>query len=244
MTLTAVEGVKVGHFTLTERPTGCTVDPLQGRHDRQRRRARRRAGHARDGPARPVNNVQIVNAISLSGGSAFGLDAASGVMKWLDERNIGYPVGAAGVVPIVPAAILFDLGFGGNPKIRPGADCGYKAAEAASEAPVEEGNVGAGAGATVGKSGGGGVQAGRRTDEGRDWLGGDQDANGLVVAAIVAVNAVGDIIDPLTGQVVAGARGPDGKLLDARKLLRGGGGARRTRRREHDDRPRRHQRAG
>ena len=99
--------------------------------------------------------MQIVNAISLSGGSAFGLDAASGVMKWLDEHNIGYPVGANGVVPIVPAAILFDLGFGGSPKIRPGADCGYKAAGLASEAPVQEGNVGAGAGATVGKSGGG-----------------------------------------------------------------------------------------
>ena len=172
----------------------------------------------------PVNNVQIVNAISLSGGSAFGLDAASGVMKWLDERGIGYPVGANGVVPIVPAAILFDLGFGGSAKIRPGADCGYKAAEAASEAPVEEGNIGAGAGATVGKSGGG---------RGTAMSGGPMKAgigsaairmpNGLVVAAIVAVNAVGDIIDPWTGHVVAGARGPDGKLLDARTLLRAGG---------------------
>ena len=94
----------------------------------------------------PVNNVQIVNAIVLSGGSAFGLDAASGTMKWLDEHNIGYPVGAAGVVPIVPSAILFDLGFGGNPKVRPGADCGYKAAEAASEKAVQMGNFGAGAG--------------------------------------------------------------------------------------------------
>ena len=134
-------------------------------------------------------------------------------MKWLDERNIGYPVGSAGVVPIVPAAILFDLGFGSNPKIRPGADCGYRAAGAASEKPVQEGNVGAGAGATVGKSGGG-AQGG----------GPIKLPNGLVVAAIVAVNAVGDIIDPATGQVVAGARGSDGRLLDARKLLRGGGG--------------------
>ena len=172
----------------------------------------------------PVNNVQIVNAISLAGGSAFGLDAASGVMKWLDEKNIGYPVGAAGVVPIVPAAILFDLGFGGSPKIRPGADCGYKAAGLASEAPVQEGNVGAGAGATVGKSGGG-----RGGTTGGPMKAGIGSAaikmpNGLVVAAMVAVNAVGDIIDPWTGQVVAGARGADGKLLDARKLLRDGGG--------------------
>jgi len=151
-------------------------------------------------------------------------------MKWLEERNIGYPVGAAGVVPIVPSAVLFDLGFGGSPKIRPGADCGYQAADAASDAPVQEGNVGAGAGATVGKSGGGRPSTG----SGQGGGGGPMKAgigsaaiklpNGLVVAAIVAVNAVGDIIDPWTGQVVAGARGADGKLLDARKLLRGGSG--------------------
>src|SRR5438477_8503009 len=139
MTLTAVEGVKVGHFTLSERPTGCTAilfkEGTTGSVD-QRGGA---PGTRETDLLNPVNNVQIVNAISLSGGSAFGLDAASGVMKWLDERNIGYAVGANGVVPIVPAAILFDLGFGGSPKIRPGPDCGYKAAGLASEAPVQEG---------------------------------------------------------------------------------------------------------
>ena len=171
----------------------------------------------------PVNNVQIVNAITLSGGSAFGLDAAQGVMRYLDEHKIGYPVGQAGVVPIVPAAILFDLGFGGDPKIRPTADCGYKAAEAASDGPVAEGNVGAGAGATVGKMG-----------MGRAMKGGLGTAaitlpNGLVVAALVAVNAVGDVIDPDTGKVVAGVRTEDGKgLADARKLLRSGAMVRRT----------------
>ncbi|NUR53515.1 MAG: hypothetical protein HOQ29_03640, partial [Acidobacteria bacterium] len=154
VTLTAVEGVKVGHFTLSERPTGCTAilvkDGTTGSVD-----VRGGAPGTRETDLlNPVNNVQIVNAISLAGGSAFGLDAAQGVMRWLDERNVGYPVGNAGVVPIVPAAILFDLGFGGKPKVRPTADCGYRAAEAASEAPVAEGNVGAGAGATVGKSGG------------------------------------------------------------------------------------------
>ena len=231
MTLTAVEGVKVGSVTLAERPTGCTAvifkEGTTGSVD-----VRGGAPGTRETDLlNPVNNVQIVNAISLAGGSAFGLDAASGVMKWLDEKNIGYPVGASGVVPIVPAAILFDLGFGGNPKIRPGADCGYKAAGLASEAPVEEGNVGAGAGATVGKSGGpstGSGQAARGAGGGPMKAGIGSAAikmpNGLVVAALVAVNAVGDIIDPWTGQVVAGARGADGKLLDARKLLRGGGG--------------------
>src|SRR6185436_17172097 len=95
-----------------------------------------------------------VNAIVLSGGSAFGLAAAQGVVKYLDERRTGWDVGAAGVVPIVPAAILFDLGFGGDARIRPTADCGYQAAVAATDGPVAEGNVGAGAWATVGKMAG------------------------------------------------------------------------------------------
>ena len=221
MTLTAVEGIKVGSYTLSERPTGCTVilakEGTTGSVD-----VRGGAPGTRETDLlNPVNMVQIVNAVVLSGGSAYGLDAASGVMKFLDERNIGYPVGAAGVVPIVPAAILFDLPFGGKPKVRPGPDCGYKAAEAASEAPVQEGNVGAGAGATVGKSGG--ALAGSGGGAMKAGLGSAaiKLPNGLVVAAIVAVNAGGDIIDPWTGQVVAGARGADNKLLDARKLVRG-----------------------
>jgi len=223
MTLTAVDGIKVGHMTLSERPTGCTAilfkDGTTGGVD-----VRGGAPGTRETDLlNPVNNVQIVNAVVLSGGSAFGLDAASGVMKWLDERNIGYPVGAAGVVPIVPAAILFDLGFGGSAKIRPGADCGYRAADAASEGPVQEGNVGAGAGATVGKSGGGRGGAGGGPMKAGIGSAALKLPNGLVVAAIVAVNAVGDIVDPWTGQVVAGARGADGKLLDARILVRGGG---------------------
>lgn len=221
-TLTAVEGVKVGHYTLTERPTGCTAilfkEGTTGSVDQRGGAPGTRETDLLD----PVNSVQIISAISLAGGSAFGLDAASGVMRWLDERHIGYPVGNAGVVPIVPAAILFDLGFGSNPKIRPGSDCGYRAAGAASEKPVREGNVGAGAGATVGKSGGSSQGGGpMKAGIGSAAI---KLPNGLVVAAIVAVNAVGDIIDPTTGQVVAGARGADGKLLDARKLLRGGGG--------------------
>src|SRR5947207_13954266 len=110
MTLTAVEGVKVGHFTLTERPTGCTAvivkDNTTGGVD-----VRGGAPGTRETDVlNPVNNVQIVNAITLSGGSAYGLDASMGVMRWLEEHNIGYPVGQNGVVPIVPSAILFDLG--------------------------------------------------------------------------------------------------------------------------------------
>jgi L-aminopeptidase/D-esterase-like protein len=164
----------------------------------------------------PTNLVERVNAIVLSGGSAFGLDAAQGVVNFLEEKNVGYKTNA-GVVPIVPAAILFDLGFGQN-KSRPTADCGYQAAAAATAAAVAEGNVGAGAGATVGKFGGSRMPM-------KAGIGSAAIAlpNGLIVGALAAVNAVGDVIDPSTGAVVAGARDAGGKLLDARKLLRSGG---------------------
>jgi len=225
--LTAVDGIKVGHFTLTERPTGCTVILVDG--DGAVGGVSQRGGAPGTRETNlldPLNMVDKVNAVVLSGGSAFGLDAAQGVVRYLDEHNIGYKT-AAGVVPIVPAAILFDLGFGGDPKIRPTADCGYKAASTASDGPVAEGNVGAGAGATVGKMGGvvehAGFPPGRRMPM-KAGIGSAALSlpNGLVVGAIVAVNAVGDIVDPDTGKVVAGSRNPDNTLADIRKLLRGG----------------------
>jgi L-aminopeptidase/D-esterase-like protein len=215
--LTAVPGLKVGHYTLTERPTGCTVVLAEagavGGVD-----VRGGAPGTRETDLlNPVNHVQKVNAIVLSGGSAYGLDAASGVMRYLEEKDIGYDVRIA-KVPIVPAAILFDLGVGGKPKVHPGADCGYAAASAATDGPVAEGSIGAGAGATIGKTGG----------PGRSMKAGIGTAaitlpGGLVVAALVAVNAVGDVIDPATGRVVAGVRTPDGKgFADARTLVRSG----------------------
>ncbi|MCP4251695.1 MAG: P1 family peptidase, partial [bacterium] len=161
--------------------------------------------------------VQEVHAVVLSGGTAFGLDAASGVVRYLEEKAVGYDVGIA-KVPIVPAAILFDLGVGGKPNVRPGADCGYRAAAAAGSGPVAEGNVGAGAGATVGKLMGRGraMKSGIGTSSIRL-------PNGLTVSALIAVNAVGDVIDPSTGQVVAGVRTEDGKgFSDARRLFRSG----------------------
>ena len=216
-TLTAVPGIKVGHYTLAERPTGCTVILAE---------AGVTAGVDVRGSApatretdllNPVNLVQIAHAIVLSGGSAFGLDSASGVMRYLEERRIGFEFGLAHV-PIVPAAAIFDLSVGDG-RIRPGADCGYQAARAAAGGPVAEGSVGAGAGATVGKAAG----------MGRSMKGGVGSAsltlpNGLIVAALVVLNAAGDVIDPANGQVVAGVRSADGKTLaDARKLLRAGG---------------------
>lgn len=217
--LTEVDGLKVGHVTLSERPTGCTVVLVDGSGAVGGVSQRGGAPGTRETDLlNPLNLVDKVNAIVLAGGSAYGLDAAQGVVRYLEERKIGWGVGAAGVVPIVPSAILFDLSFGDNPRIRPTADCGYGAASAASDGPVAEGNVGAGAGATVGKV------AGRE----RSMKAGVGSAairlpNGLVVAALAAVNAIGDVIDPASGQVVAGVRSADGRALaDARALLRDG----------------------
>lgn len=215
-TLTAVPGITVGHAVMDGRPTGCTVI-LTGQGAVAGVDVRGAAPGTRETDLlNPVNTVERVHAIVLAGGSAFGLDAASGTMRWLDEHGIGFDVRVARV-PIVPAAILFDLGIG-DPKIRPTADCGYRAAAAATSAPVPEGSVGAGAGATVGKSRG----MGRAMKSGIGSAAVVQPG-GLVVAALAAVNAYGDVIDPATGAVVAGVRGEDGRgLADLRRLLRGG----------------------
>ncbi|HET9703465.1 MAG TPA: P1 family peptidase [Vicinamibacterales bacterium] len=216
-TLSAVPGIKVGHHTLAERPTGCTVILVDGDGAVGGVSQRGGAPGTRETDLLdPSNMVDKVNAVVLSGGSAFGLDAASGTVKWLEEHGIGWDVRIARV-PIVPAAILFDLPVGGNPKIRPTADCGYRAAAAATSDPVREGTIGAGAGATVGKTGG----------QGRSMKAGVGSYSitlpgGLSVGAIVAVNAVGDIIDPDTGRIVAGARNADNTFADARVLLRTG----------------------
>jgi len=216
--LTAVPGIKVGHFTLAERPTGCTVVLTETGAVASVDVRGGAPGTRETDLLDPVSTVQKVNAIVLSGGSAFGLDAATGVMRYLEERDFGYDVQIA-KVPIVPAAILFDLGVGGKPKVRPTAECGYAAAQAATDGPVVEGSIGAGAGATVGKMAGparwmkSGIGSASITM-----------ADGLVVAALVAVNAVGDVIDPATGRIVAGVRTADGKgFADARLLLRSGG---------------------
>lgn len=163
----------------------------------------------------PSNLVDRVHAIVLAGGSAWGLDAASGVMQWLEENNIGLQVGF-GLVPIVPAAVLFDLPVG-DARIRPDARAGYAACVAASRTPPAQGNVGAGAGALVGKIFGlaramrGGIGSASIT------------VDGITVGAIVACNAVGDVIDPSTGKVLAGARTPDGaSLLNSREAIMAG----------------------
>ena len=215
--LTAIPGLKVGHFTLSERPTGCTVVLAEGGAVGGVDVRGGAPGTREIALLDPVNTVQVVHAVVLSGGSAFGLDAASGVMRYLDERDIGYRVGP-NVVPIVAGAILFDLPVGDDPRVRPDAECGYRAATDASSETPAEGNVGAGAGATVGK-----LRGRARAMKGGVGTASITVDNGLTVAAIVAVNAAGDIIDPATGSVVAGVRTEDGRgLADARILLRTG----------------------
>ena len=203
--ITDVAGIKVGHFTDNRRPTGCTVilceDGATGGVDVRGSAPGTRETDLLD----PKNLVQQVHAIVLSGGSAFGLETATGVVRWLEERGIGYDVGVA-KVPIVPAAILFDLTVG-DAKIRPDAEAGYKACKAASANAPAEGNVGAGAGATVGK-----MFGGKRAMKGGIGTASIK-LDGLTVGAIVAVNAVGDVIDPTTGKLIAGARTADGKKL-------------------------------
>ncbi len=215
-TLTSVAGLKVGHYTLSDRPTGCTVILAE---------AGAAAGVDVRGAApatretdllNPVNSVQQVHGVVLAGGSAFGLDSASGVLRYLEERRVGFAFGPARV-PIVPAAALFDLQVG-DPTIRPTAECGYLAAKSASDALVPEGSVGAGAGATLGKALG--MSRAMKSGVGTAAI---TTSDGLTVAALVVVNAFGDVIDPATGRVVAGVRTEDGRgYADARRLLRSG----------------------
>jgi len=213
--ITEVAGIKVGHFTDERRPTGCTVilteeGAVAGVDVRGAA-----PGTRETDLLNPINSVQQVHAIMLSGGSAFGLDTATGAMRYLDERGIGVSVGAARV-PIVPAAILFDLGVG-DARIRPDAEAGYKACKAATVGTPAEGNVGAGAGATVGKLFG--MSRAMKSGIGTSAI----KLEGITVGAIAAVNAVGDVFDPTIGKVIAGARTKDGRSLvnTMAALLRG-----------------------
>ena len=204
--ITDIAGVKVGHFTDSRRPTGCTVVLVEESAVAGVDVRGAAPGTRETDLLDPVNTVQAVHAILLAGGSAFGLDAASGVVRYLEERGIGYNVGVA-KVPIVPAAILFDLGVG-DARIRPDAEAGYKACKAASANPVAEGNVGAGTGATVGK-----LFGMSRAMKGGIGTSSIKLESGVTVGAIVAVNAVGDVFDPSSGKLIAGARTKDGKSL-------------------------------
>ena len=197
--ITDVPGIRVGHAQDEEALTGCTVILCEagavGGVDQ-------RGG----GPAtretdllRPMHLVEKVHAVVLAGGSAFGLDAASGVMRYLEERGVGFDVRVARV-PIVPAASLFDLDLG-RADVRPDAAMGYQACLNAGTEPPAEGNVGAGTGATVGKIFG--MKQAMKAGLGTASI---DVGGGVVASAIVAVNALGDVVDPATGAILAGAR--------------------------------------
>ena len=205
----------MGHFTDSRRPTGCSVIIARGGAVAGVDVRGAAPGTRETDLLHPSNLVDCVHAVVLSGGSAWGLDTASGVMRWLEENNVGLNVGF-GLVPIVPAAVLFDLPVG-DFKIRPNASSGYQACVNASRNPPVQGNVGAGAGALVGKLFG----------LGRAMRGGIGTASvtvdGITVGALIACNAVGDVINPDTGQILAGARTSDGRaMLNSRAALLAG----------------------
>jgi L-aminopeptidase/D-esterase-like protein len=206
--ITSVPGIAVGHFTRPERPTGCTVILVEGGAVGAVEVRGGAPGTVETDLLAPENTVEQVHAIFLAGGSAFGLDTRSGVVRYLEEKKIGFRTGA-GPVPIVPGAILYDLGIGDRPDIRPGADCGYNAARAAARGEIAEGSVGAGAGATVGKLLGAG-----RAMKGGVGSAALTTTDGLIVGAIVVVNATGSVVDPRTGRPIAGMRTADGRALE------------------------------
>ncbi|MCY9533390.1 P1 family peptidase [Paenibacillus jamilae] len=209
--ITDVPGTRVGQAHDEEGMTGCTVviweDGAVCSVD-----VRGSAPGTRETDLlQPTNLVDRIHGIVLSGGGSFGLDAASGVSDYLVERNIGFDVGY-GIVPIVPAAVLFDLSVG-SPNARPDRDMGYAAASDASSGDVAEGNVGAGCGASVGKIGGF-----ERAMKGGIGTASIKLPNGLVVGAIVAVNALGEIRDPDTRELIAGPLSDEGELQDGASL--------------------------
>lgn len=211
-----IEGVLIGHADDEVGLTGCTVVLLPP--------GSKGGGEVRGGAPgtretdllKPANLVEDVNAFLLAGGSAFGLAAADGVIKYLEEQGIGFPAGVANV-PIVPAGVLFDL-TAGDASARPDADMGYRACLNASDNPERQGNAGAGMGATVGK-----ILGSTSWMKSGFGMASMQREDGLKVFALAAVNAVGDVIDE-DGRIIAGARNPQGGFLDTEAFLSGSSG--------------------
>lgn len=208
-------GLMVGHATDAEGGTGVTVI----RHERRAWRGGvcivgRATGTRELGALSPTSLADRVDAVMLTGGSAYGLDAAAGVMRWMEEHMRGHPMGAF-VVPIVPAAVIFDLLPLGRPDARPTPAMAYEACDSATSVGIGEGSVGAGTGATVGKVAGreGAMKGGVGC-----WF---EQANELMIGAVAVVNAFGDVRDG-NGKVIAGARAPDGTFVDSARVLASG----------------------
>lgn len=215
-TITAIEGIRVGHFTNAKNYRGCTVVRFPKDGAVAGVDVRGSAPGTREiALLSPVNLAERVHALVFAGGSAFGLDAAGGVMKCLEEDGAGFDTGLNIRVPIVPATIIYDLKVGDS-KIRPEASWGYRACRAASNKPVEQGNIGAGLGATVGKIVG--MKSAMKGGLGSSVI---DLPNGAMVAALMIVNTIGDVYDVEGGEIIAGARGTKcGSFINAAKLLR------------------------
>lgn len=216
-TLTDVPGIRVGHFTDSRRPTGCTAILFDGA-------AAAGADYASSAPAeafgvllQPVSPVEQIHAIFLTGGGMFGVAAAGGVIRFLEEHKVGFDWGTPDLrIPIVITGAIDDLAVG-DPRIRPDADAAYKACAAAGSGPVQEGSIGAGTGATVGK-----MHRGRGLSGMKGGIGSASLRLGdVVIGALAVVNAAGDILDWKTGRIVSGARRPDGTLADSVEVMRG-----------------------
>lgn len=213
--ITSIEGIKVGHAQDEQGLTGCTVilceDGAVGGMDQRGNATSSRQVDA----MRPSHIVEKVHGVMLSGGSAFGLDTASGAMRYLEEKGIGFEYGPARI-PTVPTAILFDLRLSGD-TARPDAEMGYQACLNASNTAPAEGNQGAGSGATVGK-----ILGMKRAMKSGIGTAAIEIGEGVIVGAIVAVNAFGDVLDPTSGEIVAGARSNEGDALfaDTLKVMR------------------------
>jgi L-aminopeptidase/D-esterase-like protein len=220
--LTDIAGIKVGHATDRQAFTGCTAILCESGAVAGADICGPASGTSEFETLSPLHLTDRVHAVVLAGGSAFGLETGCGVRTMLARRGVGFPT-PAGPVPIVPTAIIYDLAVAGN-KVRPGREMGESAAQAATDAAVEEGNVGAGAGATVGKAGGMSRAMKSGIGSASVALGGRQ--KGVIVAALAVVNAFGDIRDPVTGQLIAGARkSPTSReFIDTAALLKSGGG--------------------
>jgi L-aminopeptidase/D-esterase-like protein len=202
LTITAVPGIRVGHATDLEGLTGCTVVLCEEGAVAGVDQRGGAPGTRETDLLRPMHMVEKVHGVLLAGGSAFGLAAADGVVRYLEERGAGFDAQVARV-PIVPAAILFDLDLG-DPAVRPDASMGYAACRLATAGPVSGGNVGAGTGASVGK-----ILGPMQAMRGGIGSAAVSLADGLVVGAVVAVNAFGDVVDPQDGTILAGVRKPD-----------------------------------
>jgi L-aminopeptidase/D-esterase-like protein len=215
--ITDVPGIRVGHWTDRRAATGCTVVLCEkgavGGVD-----VRGGAPGTRETDLlRPGTLVQGIHAVLLTGGSAWGLDAAGGVMRYLEERGVGFVYGA-GPVPVVVGAVLYDLRVGRG-DVRPDAEAGYRACRAARAGAVGQGSVGAGTGATVGKALG--MERCLKGGLGTASEALPSAAGELVVGALVAVNCFGEVVDPASGQVIAGPRAEGSGFVGTVDILRG-----------------------